>query len=815
VIDLPDRSFQFDKFRRLGSRADSWALSSESSIAKDLFAAAASRGKRSFEDLRRDVEAGDLSGWDATWVARLARILSLQPFEKELHEFAFKALEASICRVLGIRAPFALRKTFVELLYHRNDRGRALAMLEDDPELDNYYHGYLRADILNPFVDSSMASFDSWLVSFNRPFLENGVSGIRVSESSDTPFDGLTGTIAPSTDKGPLVTVIITTYNPNPTEIRTSLLSILKQTWENIEVLLVDDCSATDSISVLNELSKMDSRIRLVRLTENGGTYRARNVGIELANGKYLTGQDTDDWSHPERIAQQVAVMEADPTSSGVTVSANRTDNRLVKIALGHHPQRRCEVSLMVRSKVAREIGGYLPVRKAADSEFRERIEAWTNRPAERIEAPLYMIRLSPESLSRADFRPGWSHHARRAFWSGYKYWHDSVSRDELPWLAGRRGSTVLNIAPRRIAGDEWTTQRSFDVCLVSDWRGTTVEHRAAFDELKALARSGLCVSILHLDTPWAQTGDPRALHPDIQYLINEGSVHRIFLDEDVDVKLLLVRDPATMDYARKLTASIRTSDVLMVAHGDPKRYLQDKRPYDIAHANEMAESIFQVTPRWVATFGFPSDHLSEHWGVSVIRQNYPTYIDCQKFQGPRLRRNDGRPVVGRTAENEADEWPSRRLLPSVYPTDGRIDFRVLGDARGAVRKMRQKQVPNEWLQYKDGDIPIEHFWRTVDALILFDEDGSAGGLERSVLEALAAGVLVIAGSERAAVYGEAVHMSEPECAIQGLWSLLNDASTLLEYRERGYRLVRAHSNPGQITDFINQRVRAASSRGE
>src|SRR5699024_12862550 len=204
-------------------------------------------------------------GWDATWVARLARILSLQPFEKELHEFAFKALEASICRALGIRAPFALRKTFVELLYHRNDRGRALAMLEDDPELDNYYHGYLRADILNPFVDSSMASFDSWLVSFNRPFLENGVSGIRVSESSDTPFDGLTGTIVPSTDKGPLVTVIITTYSPNPTEVRSSLLSILRRTWENIEVLLVDVCSGLVSISVVIELLDVDCVVRGVR----------------------------------------------------------------------------------------------------------------------------------------------------------------------------------------------------------------------------------------------------------------------------------------------------------------------------------------------------------------------------------------------------------------------------------------------------------------------------------------------------------------------------------------------------------------------
>lgn len=813
---MPDRSFQHDRFRRLGSRADSWALSSESSIAKDLFAAAASRGTRSFEDLRRDVADADLSGWDSTWVARLARILSLQPFESDLHDFAFKALEASINQKSYEQVALQLRKTFFELVYRKNDYDRALAMLDIDSELDDFYHGFLRADVLNPFAGSTIGDFDTWLSQFNRPFLENGVSGVLVDRSSDTPFDGLTSTVSAGVvDGGPLVTVIITTYNPEPAEIRTSVQSILNQTWQNIEILLIDDCSETDSVTVLSELSEMDSRIRLIRLKANGGTYRARNVGIAYANGEYLTGQDTDDWSHPERIAEQVAVLEADPTCSGVTVSANRTDDRLVKVALGHHPQRRCEVSLMVRSKTAREVGGYLPVRKAADSEFRERIEAWTDRPAERIEAPLYVIRMSPGSLSRADFRPGWSHHARRAFWSGYKHWHGSVGRTELPKLVGSSESTVWNIAPPRIAGADRVTRRSFDVCVVSDWRVTTVEQRAAFDELKALATSDLSVCILQLDTPWGQTGDPRALYPDVQRLINEGLIQRIFLDEEADVELIVVRDPSAVDYARKLTASISSNRVLMVSHGDPKYYLDNSRPYDIVHANDMAESIFQVKPEWVATSGFESAELYERWELDVAPGHYPIYIDPERFQGPRLRRSNSRPVVGRTAENDTDEWPSRRLVSTVYPTDGRVDFRVLGDARGAVRAMRQNQVPNEWLQFKVGDIGEELFWRTVDAMILFDHERGPGGLERSVLEALATGVLVIVDGRRAAVYGPAVHRSEPEDAIKDLWSLIGDDSVLDEYRARGYELVQMHSNPMAIIEFISEQVRSARSEGE
>src|SRR5699024_6494512 len=99
-----------------------------------------------------------------------------------------------------------------------------------------------------------------------------------------------------------------------------------------------------------------DPRIKLIRQPVNGGTYRARNTGIRWANGAYVTGQDTDDWSHPERIERQVAALEANAERPGVATAANRTDQRLNKVAVGSSPHRRCEVSLMLRTETARTI---------------------------------------------------------------------------------------------------------------------------------------------------------------------------------------------------------------------------------------------------------------------------------------------------------------------------------------------------------------------------------------------------------------------------------------------------------------------------
>lgn len=810
MVESHDRSFELERFRRLGVRADAWALASEATIAKDLYATVASGGTKSFGDLIQDVAARDLSQWDTFWIARVARILALQPHAVELHEFAFEALKLVVPRLSTNSSSLHLRKILYELLFERGELDEAEGMLRVDPALDNLYHGYLGADLLNPFSNGSIVAFDSWLEQFNRPFIAAGLSPVTVCSEGQIPFDGLAGTVAASQETGPLVSVIVTTFNPRPVEIRTSVRSILSQTWRNLEILLIDDCSSESSDDVLEELASEDSRIRLIRLPVNGGTYRARNVGITSALGKYVTGQDTDDWSHPERIARQVKCMESYPDLPGVTITANRTDYRLIRVALGHNPERRCEVSLMVRLETAKAVGGYLPVRKAADSEFRERIEAWSGAIVRQLDEPLYMIRMSSGSLSRADFRPGWSHHARRGFWSAYKQWHRNTARNQLTVNAENLPISISSIAPARIVGHEWSAKDHFDVCVVSDWRGKTAEQRSAFDELLALAASGHSVAILHLDTPWGGAHDPRALVPEVQQLINEGVVDRIFLDQNVWVDLVLVRDPATMDYGRRVESTVIASQVLMVAHSVPALVARHRRPYDPYNAHEMAQSIFGLVPYWVVPEAAGSLRLREEWDLPFIDERYPVYIDAGRFSGIRMSRPPGRPVVGRTAENEIDDWPVRKLLPEIYPTNGDIDFRVFGDARGAARVLGIKHLPVDWVQYKTSDLPVEVFWRTLDAKVLYDQKEADAGLERSVLEALSSGVPVITDSRRARIYGDAVVQATPNEVPEILNTLLSDARELDKLRGNSKRLVDNYADPKRFCKYIDRRVTEA-----
>ena len=95
-----------------------------------------------------------------------------------------------------------------------------------------------------------------------------------------------------------LISVIVPAYNVEKYLAR-CVDSILTQTYENPEVILVDDGSKDASGQICEELAKTDARIRVIH-KENGGLSSARNCGIDQTRGDYLAFVDSDDWIEPE-----------------------------------------------------------------------------------------------------------------------------------------------------------------------------------------------------------------------------------------------------------------------------------------------------------------------------------------------------------------------------------------------------------------------------------------------------------------------------------------------------------------------------------
>ena len=91
-----------------------------------------------------------------------------------------------------------------------------------------------------------------------------------------------------------LISIIVPIYNVEK-YIRRCIDSILNQTYNNLEIILVDDGSTDNCSQICDEYAQKDSRIRVIH-KENGGVSLARNVGIELSNGMWISFVDADDW---------------------------------------------------------------------------------------------------------------------------------------------------------------------------------------------------------------------------------------------------------------------------------------------------------------------------------------------------------------------------------------------------------------------------------------------------------------------------------------------------------------------------------------
>lgn len=112
----------------------------------------------------------------------------------------------------------------------------------------------------------------------------------------------------------PLVTAVITTYKRKPEVVKRALNSIIEQTYNNIEIFVINDCPADKKL--VKELRKMivessrNRRVKYIVVENNGGACKARNIAIERASGKYFACLDDDDEWLPEKIELQVQALE-------------------------------------------------------------------------------------------------------------------------------------------------------------------------------------------------------------------------------------------------------------------------------------------------------------------------------------------------------------------------------------------------------------------------------------------------------------------------------------------------------------------------
>ena len=108
-----------------------------------------------------------------------------------------------------------------------------------------------------------------------------------------------------------MISIVVPVYNAAP-YIENTVQMVLQQTYQDFELILVDDCSTDNSVALLEELleQRKDLRLRLVKKERNQGAAAARNTGLDMASGRYIAFLDADDVWLPHRLEAGLRFME-------------------------------------------------------------------------------------------------------------------------------------------------------------------------------------------------------------------------------------------------------------------------------------------------------------------------------------------------------------------------------------------------------------------------------------------------------------------------------------------------------------------------
>ncbi|MFC3170284.1 glycosyltransferase [Paracoccus fontiphilus] len=632
----------------------------------------------------------------------------------------------------------------------------------------------------------------------NRVLVGSGIPEVKLTDNfSLSPYDRLTSAVAlPKVDGGPKVTVLIAAYEASET-LPTALRSLQQQTWQNLEIIVLDDCSPNpDTISVAEEFAVRDPRIRVIKMEENGGAYIARNRGLDEATGEYVTLHDADDWSHPKKIETQVRFMEENPQIMGCTSQQARTTPELTfprwagasaSIGITRHNMS----SFMVRHHPVFEAVGYWDaVRFGADSEKIQRVRtAFGNDSVAFIETGLLSFqRISESSIASSD-----------SF--GYEGFFFGARREYLQAQQDHRKKTFCYSNPKqpnfgvpRVMHPLRSKQTThFDVIIASEFRMKGGSTRSNIEEILCQAKAGLRTGLVQMyryDCP------DRGIIPEVRELIDSGLCTVITHGESVSCDLLTVRYPPVLDNVHRYLPKIDAKTVNVIINQPPMSdYGPDGiRRYYLENCAKNARHHFGKNATWYPIGPLVRDALHEHHHSELSHINLSPNDWCNIINVEDWDRGQhkltGKLRIGRHSRDHEHKWPTdKEDILSAYPNADDVEVHILGGSQAAASIINE--VPNNWTVHEFGSLHPREFLRDIDVWIYFSNPGWVESFGRAIIEAMAVGVPVILPEVYRSLFKDAVLYATPKTALSLARKLHSDPEAYYAQVKKAQEYVR------------------------
>jgi len=790
------------------------ALRNRSLAARELLARVATEGRLGYQDFEaasleaRGLEEalGSASKPALRALAALARVVGNQtvtstdePLATRLYDYVFSKLRPAEARL-------ADRILHVDLLTQRGRLEQARAFLDQSGLMEAALVDYqcLRANVLRATAESG----EDWLSAVNG--LMRGIEPLRVVGGSGSCLERLAVKPDGAVD-GPMISVLMTTFEPDE-GIELAVRSVLEQTWRNLELLIVDDCSSDESFAKVERWRDRDPRIRILRQARNGGTYVAKNHALELARGELVTCHDSDDWSHPRKLEIQArALLAAEDVaniSSWIRTTADLEFKRFSGNGQFLYPNMS---SLMFRREPVLERAGFWDgVRTGADSEFRRRLEHLFSREIPVLtEAPLSFGQMRVGALTHNSLGNGFESPDRRMYRQYWTLWHERTAGQPQDLVVRAPSDERRFLAPRATLPTVPGDARAYDIVVLSDFRLSSEVTASCIHDVLLGAEAGLRMAICQVHSLLPAVVGQEMFDPSIHHLLQSGAADLVHLHEAVSCRALIVRCPACLQFTAGMSSSISAERVVVVASTAPWMGQDPAYDYDPAETTRNALWLFKRHPVWAPTSPRVRASLQAVLtGAYVAEEDWTEVVPEAAKQGREGFVSD-RPTIGRRAPDHGDAWPADKdAMERVYPVDGSAWVHLWGSARAPQKVGQWHELPAHWRVTTPANQDFVDFVRGIDFYVPFLGAAQARDINPFVLDAMSTGCVVVLPPEFEPTYGNAAIYCAPDEAWQTVARVHADLASFRATSQRACAFTNDRHHPslhqGRLIRFVD-----------
>lgn len=429
-----------------------------------------------------------------------------------------------------------------ECLLKTNEQAQARKLIKQQLSRETHEDLYLALANLEQAIDKRLALI-------NKVYEQHGLNPITFQSTKNPVYDDLKMKKTKEAIKADVkVSVILPAYNAGE-GLRVAVESILSQTWQNLELIIVDDCSTDNTLEIAHEYAEKDQRVIVRQTEQNSGPYVARNIALSIARGEYITVNDADDWSHEQKIEIQANhLRQNEEIIANTSAHARLTEDLYFyrRGTPGRYIFPNMSSIMFRRQTVMEKLGYWDSVRFAADGEFKRRLVRVFGEQAfvDLSSGPLSLPRQAVASLtsSSAFGYNGFFMGARKEFVESFMHYYETTNDLRYPFpLAERLYPVPEPMWPTRAVKKQ--EERQFDLVIASDFRKGNKEHESFITLLQKIVRHNKDKTIGFVQLYEYDLARPIEVSKNVRNILLKGKAQMLVYGEKINTEKLLIID--------------------------------------------------------------------------------------------------------------------------------------------------------------------------------------------------------------------------------------------------------------------------------